>query len=156
VRRLSLVTVDGLMRDEGLDRIDLLLADIQGAELDMLHGAKEAVAAGRIRFVVVSTHHHSISGDPLTHQRCLDELERLGAHVVAEHSVSESFSGDGLVAASFDERDRDFRVELSHARARDSLFGAPEVELAAALEELERLRAAVGALPLDDSGMIGA
>ena len=39
--------------------------------------AASALADGRLRFLIVSTHHHSISGDPLTHQKCLAELQRL-------------------------------------------------------------------------------
>jgi hypothetical protein len=90
------------------------------------------LAAGRVRFLIVSTHHHSISGNPLTHQRALSRLLDAGAHVIAEHSVPESFSGDGLIAVSFDERDRDLIVEVSHARAKDSLFGELEPDLDAA------------------------
>jgi len=122
-RDVDIVSVDGLMAREGIERIDLLLCDTQGAEVAAIEGAGEALRAGRIRFLVVSTHHHSISGDALTHQRCLRALLELGAHIVAEHTVSESFSGDGLVIASMDPRDRDLTVELSRARARDSLFG---------------------------------
>jgi hypothetical protein len=53
--------------------------------------------------------------------------------VIAEHSVSESCSGDGLIFASADPRDADLSVEVSHVRSRDSLFGEPEYELARAL-----------------------
>jgi FkbM family methyltransferase len=140
-REVGLVSVDGLLVREGLDRIDLLLCDTQGAELAMLEGARGALAAGQIRFLVVSTHHHSISGDALTHQRCLSTLLELGAHVVAEHPVSESFSGDGLVVVSMDPRDRDLRVELSRARARDSLFGELEHDLAEAQAARDQARA---------------
>jgi SAM-dependent methyltransferase len=90
--------------------------------------------------MVVSTHHHSISGDPLTHQRALAQLTEAGAHIITEHSVAESFSGDGLIVASFDDRDRDLVVEVSRARAKDSLFGEPEVEL-----DTPRGRAGAGA-----------
>jgi FkbM family methyltransferase len=123
VRTVGLASVDGLIAREGLDRVDLLLCDAQGAELAMLEGAHDALRAGRIRFLVVSTHHASICGDPRMHERCLRALEDLGAHVVVEHTLSESFSGDGLIVASMDSRDRDLRVALSHARAGDSLFG---------------------------------
>jgi FkbM family methyltransferase len=126
VRTVRLVGVDGLMAREGIDRIDLLLCDAQGAELAMLEGARGALRAGRIRFLVLSTHHASISGDPRMHERCLRALDDLGAHVVVEHTLSESFSGDGLVVASMDPRDRDLRLALSHARAQDSLFGELE------------------------------
>jgi len=121
---------------EGLERINLLLCDAQGAELAMLLGAEEALAARRIRFLVVSTHHHSIA-DATIHQRCLDALLGHGAHIVTEHTIGESFSGDGLIVASLDPRDRDLTVDLSRARARarDSLFGELEHELAAAFAQ---------------------
>jgi FkbM family methyltransferase len=127
------VTVDGLMRDLGLSWIDLLLADIQGAETAMLAGCAAALAARRIRFLIVSTHHHSISGDPLTHQRCLRILTDAGAHLVAEHSVAESCSGDGLIVAAMLPDDRDLRAEPTIVRARDTLFGELEWDLARAL-----------------------
>jgi FkbM family methyltransferase len=126
------VSIDGVISDLGLDALDLLLCDIQGAETAALIGASQALAERRIRFLVVSTHHHSISGDPLTHQRCLSFLHASGAHIVAEHSVLESCSGDGLIAASMSPRDRDLRAQVSIVRARDSLFGEPEWELARA------------------------
>jgi FkbM family methyltransferase len=135
-RELPVVTVAGLLEDERLGAIDLLLVDVQGSELDVVERAASLLAAGRIRFVVVSTHHHSISGDPMTHQRCLALLESVGAHVVAEHTVGESFSGDGLIAASLRRSDRDLVVPVSFARYRDSLFGELEPELAAARAQL--------------------
>lgn len=121
-----------LMKAANLERVDLVLADVQGAETVLLERARGDLQAGRVRFLIVSTHHHSISGDPLTHQRALSLLLDAGAHVISEHSVAESFSGDGLIAVSFDARDNDFVVPVSHARSKDSLFGELEVDLAAA------------------------
>lgn len=146
-RPVGLVGVDGLMAREGLERVDLLLCDVQGAEMAMLLGAADALATGRIRFLVVSTHHHSICGDPSIHQRCLDVLLARGAHIVAEHTIGESFSGDGLIVASLDERDRDLTVELSRARARDSLFGELEHDLASAFAERDALAARLATPP---------
>jgi FkbM family methyltransferase len=135
-----------LMELAGIDRVDLLLADVQGAEEVLLARAGGDLATGRVRFLIVSTHHHSISGDPLTHQRALSRLTGAGAHVIAEHSVPESFSGDGLIAVSFDERDRDLVVAVSHARARDSLFGELEIDLDAERRHVdESERRALGA-----------
>jgi FkbM family methyltransferase len=146
-REIPTVTVDGLVRDKQLPRVDLLLCDIQGGEGDVLDQIAPLVRDGRTRFLVISTHHHSISGDPLTHQRCLEKVHGLGAHVIAEHSVSESCSGDGLICASADPRDRDLSVQVSHVRSRDSLFGEPEYELARALTLRAPLeRAAVNVL----------
>lgn len=132
-RETERVTIDGLMAREGLPRVDFVLCDTQGAELTALEGAAGALAEGRIRFLVVSTHHHSISGDPVIHRRCLERLRAAGAHVIVEHTVRESCSGDGLIVASLDPRDRDLQVTVSRARAQDSLFGDADEELAALL-----------------------
>jgi FkbM family methyltransferase len=138
-RDVERVTVDGLLKREGIERVDLLLCDVQGAELNMIEGAAQALAAGRIRFLFVSTHHHSISGDPLIHRRCLELLRWRGAHVISEHTARESCSGDGLIAASLDPRDADMDVAVSHVRAADSLFGDADDELAAALARIAEL-----------------
>jgi FkbM family methyltransferase len=131
-RRVPTVSIAGLMEDQGLDRMDLVLCDTQGAELHVLETSRDALRQGRVRFLLVSTHHHMFSGDPLTHQRCLAFFQDLGAHVVAEHSVSESCSGDGLIAVSFDPADDDLVVEVSHVRSKNSLFGELEYDLARA------------------------
>jgi FkbM family methyltransferase len=125
-----------LMAATDLPRVDLILADVQGAETILIERARAQFDTGRVRFMVVSTHHHSISGDPLTHQNALKRLTDAGAHVIAEHSVGESVSGDGLIAVSFDPRDKDMRVPVSHARYRESLFGELEHDLAAATAAL--------------------
>lgn len=127
-RPVPLVSVDSLLEDRG--PVDLLLADIQGAELSMLEGMKKSLAAGKVRVVFISTHHHSISGDHLTHEKCLDWLRQQGACILAEHTVEESFSGDGLIVASFDPNVRPV-IHLSYCRARDSVFGLPNHQLAA-------------------------
>jgi FkbM family methyltransferase len=127
------MSVDGIADDLDLQRIDMLLCDIQGAETAALYGATRSLADRRVRFLVISTHHHSISGDPLTHQRCLGMLDDAGVHFIAEHSVSESCSGDGLIVASMDDRDRDLRAEVTRVRARNTVFGELEWELDKAL-----------------------
>ncbi|GGF11280.1 FkbM family methyltransferase [Subtercola lobariae] len=130
----DIVTADlaSLMADAALDHVDVVLCDVQGAETIALARARGDFAAGRVRFLIVSTHHYRISGDALTHQNALALLIESGAHIIAEHSVGESASGDGLIVVSFDPRDSDFVVPVSHVRARDSLFGELEFDLAAA------------------------
>lgn len=126
-----------------LERVDVVLVDVQGAEVSLLEAGREVLGAGQVRFLVVSTHHHLISGDALTHQRCLELIRSCGGHVIAEHTVAESFSGDGLIAAAFDPRDRDLSVSVSHARASSSLFGDPLVDLSRARDELAAAGAAL-------------
>jgi FkbM family methyltransferase len=118
--------LESTMEEFDLDHVDVLMVDIQGFEEVLLPRAIEQFKAGKVRFLIVSTHHHFISLNPATHQQMLALLLDAGAHVIAEHSVSESYSGDGLIAVSFDERDDDLVVEVSHNRSRDSLF--PDLE----------------------------
>jgi FkbM family methyltransferase len=125
----------------GLSRVDLLLVDVQGAEVPLFDGARALLQSGAVRFMVVSTHHHRISGDPLTHQRCVMLLRELGAHVIAEHTVAESFTGDGLLVVSFDPADRDLSVIVSRCRVSDSLFGDPLWDLADSWNDAASLRA---------------
>ncbi len=140
IHRAPIMTVDDLMTSHDLDRLDLLHMDIQGHELQALQATEAHVRSGTIRFVIVSTHHHYISGDALTHQRCLEWLVEVGAHIIAEHTVAESFSGDGLIAASFDDRDRDFTIDLSRNRASTSLFESPEHDLDRIMRVYDDLR----------------
>jgi len=94
----------------GHEPIELLHMDVQGAETGFLRSMRQSAAAERVRFLVVSTHHESISGSPSTHDDCLAELRGQGAVILAEHSIAESFSGDGLIVASFASRDRWLRL----------------------------------------------
>lgn len=124
-QRVSVPTFDlpSLLERTADGHADLILIDAQGAEIDALRSGVEAFARGQVRFLVVSTHDLAISGSAVTHQTALGLLRDAGAHIIAEHTVSESFSGDGLIVASFDDRDTDMSVELSYARSVDSLFG---------------------------------
>ena len=144
VAQMSLET---LMAEGGMDHVDLLLCDIQGGEQYFFTQAMDLLRRGAVRFAVVSTHHHSISGDPLTHQKVLELFRGMGAHIVVEHTVGESFSGDGLIVVSFDPAaDGDFTLETSMARQGDSLFGALEYDLADAQEQVRALTAERGRL----------
>jgi FkbM family methyltransferase len=137
-RAIPCVCVDDLLKDECINQLDMLLVDTQGAELDVLEGAVRTINAGRLRFVLLSTHHHSISHDPILHQRCLDLLRRQKAHIIAEHTVAESYSGDGLIAASFFAADRTLpAIEISRNRPSASLFRETEFDLAEAYKELK-------------------
>jgi FkbM family methyltransferase len=142
-RPLKSISVDGLVREMKLDRIDLLHADIQGAELSMLNGIEETVASNRLNWLFLSTHHHSISGDPLTHQKCVQWLTKHKALIVAEHSVAESFSGDGLIVAKFGEKPAFEVPKITRNAPADSLFRETEYDLSEAWDEIRRLRSLV-------------
>lgn len=130
---LPCVSVESLMESHGIARLDLLHCDAQGAELSVLESLAGLVAAGRLDWVMVSTHSHHITGDPLTHQRCLAILCQLGGIIVAEHDVQESYSGDGLIVARFRALPEGWRTPtLSYNRTSESLFRNPLYDLAQA------------------------
>jgi hypothetical protein len=135
-RLVPAMSVDHLSGWNGLS-IDLLIADVRGTEMEMLEGARNTIASGRVRFLFLATHHHSISGDPLTHQRCLRFVTEHHGHVIAEHNVIESFSGDGLIVASFHERDRSIApLTISRNHPSNSHFRELEYDLSETLEAL--------------------
>ena len=122
-QRIPRYSVARLMEEQGWPRLDLLHCDIQGAETEVLESCRALFRGGQINWVFVSTHAHQISGDPLTHQRCLAILRECGATIEAEHDVHESFSGDGLIVARFGPPPTDWvPIHLSTNRASQSLF----------------------------------
>ena len=113
--------------------IEVLHMDVQGAELAFIRSMRRAVEERQVRFVVISTHHESISGSPTTHEDCMHELRSLGAKVFAEHNVYESYSGDGLIVASFSPADRSIVLpKISRNLRQRALFvGGPSSPAAA-------------------------
>lgn len=140
-RLVPSISVDDFIAQNNLPSIEVLFADIQGAELKMLEGAVNSIAEKKIRFVFLSTHHHTISGDPLTHQKCLSFLQHKQAHIIAAHNVTESYSGDGLIVASFHDTDRDLpEIALSKNHPTNSLFRELEYDLYDAQQDISSLR----------------
>jgi FkbM family methyltransferase len=122
-RNVSNISLETLMFENNAESIDILHADIQGAELNLLENYAHFFKRGVVRFLFISTHHVSISNDEFTHEKCLEKLKELGAVIIAEHNVFESFSGDGLIVASFNSNDSQIKVEISRAKPWESLFG---------------------------------
>ena len=87
------VSVDSLIRDKGIGHVEILHADIQGYELQMLEGARESFAAGKIDYVFVSSHSNFL------HYRCLETLAQSGFTILAEVDLLETYSTDGIIVA---------------------------------------------------------
>jgi hypothetical protein len=120
--------------DDSLDRCATYNAksarSYADAEVEALQSCVPLFAEKRIRFCFVSTHSHHISGDPLTHQRCLAIVKAAGGQILAEHDVQESFSGDGLIVAYFGNDLIASRApQLSYNRYSTSLFRNPLFDL---------------------------
>lgn len=130
------IAVPELLAKKGITCLDILHCDTQGAETAILQSCMDLFRSRRIRYCIVSTHTHHISGDPLTHQRCLSILKQAGGEILAEHDVHESFSGDGLIAAYFGGTPLEWpRLRLSMNRYSTSLFRNPLFDLEEALEQ---------------------
>ena len=148
---LPRLSVHQLLDVHRIDRLDVLHCDAQGVELDILESCEDLFRRGRIHWVFVSTHAHQISGDPLTHQRCLAALRNAGGLIEVEHDVHESFSGDGLIVARFGPVPAGWpRISISRNRYSESLFRNPLYDLAVAMSEssldARRLRAELDAV----------
>jgi FkbM family methyltransferase len=87
------IDVEAMMEKHGLKTLSVLHADIQGAELPLLHQIETLLAARRIEHLFISTHWDSL------HLQCREILQAHGYHFVAEHTPSESFTIDGLLVA---------------------------------------------------------
>lgn len=147
-------SIDLMIEEEAVKKVDILHMDIQGAELDALKGAERSIASGKIRFLFVSTHHYLISQNPLIHEECIDFIKQHGGHIVAEHTVLESCSGDGLIVASFDKQDAGFVVDISLQRTKDSLFRSSEEDVAVLWREYDKKVAELEKHILNQQGTI--
>lgn len=87
--------VDRYLRDQEIEKLDVLHSDIQGAEVEMLEGARNSLASKSIDYLFVSTHDDEI------HQQCQDLLREHGYRIEVEADFeSESTSLDGFILAS--------------------------------------------------------
>lgn len=92
-RNIPLITIDSYLADNMIPFVHLLHSDIQGEEVLMLEGAEHALSNQKLGFIFISTH-----GDEV-HAKCSEALRRHKYKIIAEHSVEDSFSGDGLIVA---------------------------------------------------------
>lgn len=86
--------VDEFLKAHRLDFVDILHADIQGAEHEMLCSAEQSLRAGKIGYVFVGTHSQEL------HYQCKALLERCGyvtiAHADFDHGT---YCCDGVLIA---------------------------------------------------------
>lgn len=121
LKRLDMTSIADLA---GGRAVEMLHIDAQGAEFGFLRSMATATKTGKVRFLVVSTHHVSISGSPTTHADCMAEIVRQNGKILCEHGVEESFSGDGLIVAVFGPKDCGITLpQISRNTAEFSLFG---------------------------------
>ncbi|HQQ96778.1 MAG TPA: FkbM family methyltransferase [Cyclobacteriaceae bacterium] len=91
--RTKTISVPDLVAEKHISFIDILHADIQGAELEMLWSCENLLRQKAIGYLFISTHGQEI------HQSCLDYLMRLGYSIVCEADMNDTYSYDGLIVS---------------------------------------------------------
>ena len=87
--------LDTFTRSQEIRHIDILHADIQGYELELLKGGAEFLREGRVDYVFISTHSN------LLHRGVIDALSQSGFRIEVESDVeNHTTSFDGFVFAS--------------------------------------------------------
>ena len=88
----NITTVDHICKTHQINFIDILHADIQGFELEMLQGCEAMLSRQKIGYVFISTHSNEL------HYDCLKLLqEKYGFTLVASADLNETYSWDGIV-----------------------------------------------------------
>lgn len=87
------VTLEEICRNNGITHIDLLHADIQGAEYDMLQQSVHLFQNATVGFVFISTHTEHL------HSSCRNFLASHHYSVLCDVPPSHSYSVDGLLVA---------------------------------------------------------
>lgn len=83
------------MAERGLERLGILHADIQGAELHLLESIEPLLCDSRIRFLFISTHSQQL------HLDCRARIESHGYRIVGSADFDrETFSFDGVLVAA--------------------------------------------------------
>jgi hypothetical protein len=87
--------VDQFLKTRELDQVDILHVDIEGFEVEMIEGARDALRNGRINYLFISTHSQQI------HHEIIGQLKEFGYRIeVASDFDYGTTSYDGLVFAS--------------------------------------------------------
>lgn len=90
---VPVLAVDDIVREQGIERVHILHADIQGFELDMLKGAGKTLDAGLIDYVFISSHSNRLHAD------CISFLKDRGFLILADADLDETYSCDGVIVA---------------------------------------------------------
>ena len=85
------ISIDWLMENQNLTKINILHADIQSAEHQLLDGAKNSFLENKIDFLFLGTHSPN--------RQFINKLESYGYKIICSFEVQESFFDDGLILA---------------------------------------------------------
>lgn len=75
------------------NHLTILHSDIQGYELQMLHGAKNSLLNKKIDYCFISTHNNNL------HYNCIELLKKMDYKIIGEVDVANTFCEDGIILA---------------------------------------------------------
>lgn len=84
---VPVISLDEWIREKRLDRVDLIKMDAEGAEIEVLEGATETLAAAHPRMMIQAYH---LRDGVRTFQKCAEILEKEG-YVVEERPQGSGF-----------------------------------------------------------------
>ena len=94
--KVKQINLDDFVESQEILFIDILHSDIQGAEVEMLHGCKKLIENKKIGYFFISTHRG-------THEKCIEFFNNMNLEVIVSITREESFSADGLIVAKLPE-----------------------------------------------------
>ena len=81
-RPVPMLTIDSFVAGSGLNRVDFIKADVEGAELDLLKGAEGTIARDRPKMAITTYHHHDHAAQLVDRIRKIDPSYRCQARGV--------------------------------------------------------------------------
>lgn len=90
-RRRATVTIDHYCKENNIQSLAILHADIQGAELNMLQGSINMLKKGCIDFIFISTHSNEL------HASCKQLMSKFDYEIIADIDLDTTCSCDGLL-----------------------------------------------------------
>jgi FkbM family methyltransferase len=88
------LNLDPFLLSKEIDSVDILHSDIQGAELEMLVGAKNAFTERKINYAFISTHSQKL------HLQCLEYFNQYDYYIVYSADFYQTRCCDGVIVAS--------------------------------------------------------
>ena len=104
----NILTVDHICQKNKIEFLDILHSDIQGYELEMLHGSQRMLSEKRVGYVFISTHSNELHYDC---QKLLEE--KYGFITLASADLEETYSWDGIIVLKSPDYPGIEKVEIS-------------------------------------------
>ncbi|MCC6767611.1 MAG: FkbM family methyltransferase [Bacteroidia bacterium] len=90
---VAITNVDRICQENNIEFLDIMHADIQGYEMEMLETMPELLSKNGIGYFFISTHSNEL------HQSCIEFLKSKGFLILCHADLNDSFSEDGLIVA---------------------------------------------------------